>query len=738
MSERRHPYLKYLRIDRFGMLTDRSVGPFCPGLNIVFGENEAGKTTIAQFMGGVLFGWEEARGNRNTYKPDGAERAGSLLFEERAEDQHGSGASSKPRLELRRVRNVDGLQGSEDLVSDIDRDTFRTMFSLSGDELRSLRNAGDMTARLLTAGSGTSASPAQALTEVEDRLATYTSRAAAAEHSITRLAAERAQVREELARASRTADRLRSQDREFHALESQRRALAQRIEAVNAKMDTLAACRSGLGKIEAEESSLLSELGHLHEEERRAVADRRSRELVAGRRLARLSESEDRALYARLDLLDEKAGALAHAADTARSAANASSAVYEAMQEAAAEKAEGTASARHQRHLQIGALALMCALLELLGVPLFVDGYGAHSLAYASLGLVMIVVGLMLAVAAAVLALRPDRRGEQEKARREAAHQAMLQDAKKLEAAEQDQAAFAEEVALALDEMGLSEADGMLSQARALLDQAREIRVQMAADQQKQQAASKRVTEVETRLEALAAQRKRLLLRSGLGEEASPADFDHAYARLSKKRAALSDQTEAMNRRWGELSQELSQARSASDFAELKMRLQNLNTRIADSTRDFARLLMAKHLLESAISEYNAKSQPEVYAFASRLLSLMTEGRWTRVELTGDGGLRVIDAEAVSRTPQLLSLGTCQQLFLALRIALLIGSPNVGRAVPVLADDILVNFDAARRRGAAAALAELARTRQVILFTCHEEVVRVLREADGNAAVIEI
>ena len=63
---------------------------------------------------------------------------------------------------------------------------------------------------------------------------------------------------------------------------------------------------------------------------------------------------------------------------------------------------------------------------------------------------------------------------------------------------------------------------------------------------------------------------------------------------------------------------------------------------------------------------------------------------------------------------------------------------NVGRAIPILADDILVNFDASRRRGAARALTELAASRQVILFTCHEEIVAALQAADPQATIVEL
>lgn len=69
-------YLRSIHLERFGRFHDTVVGPFGDRMNIVLGANEAGKTTVASFVGGVLFGWEEARGNRNTYKPRGpSERA---------------------------------------------------------------------------------------------------------------------------------------------------------------------------------------------------------------------------------------------------------------------------------------------------------------------------------------------------------------------------------------------------------------------------------------------------------------------------------------------------------------------------------------------------------------------------------------------------------------------------------------------------------------------------------------
>ena len=318
-------FLEYLRIERFGSMSCRNVGPLSRGLNVVFGENEAGKTTLASFIDGVMFGWEEARGAKNTYKPDGAERVGSLLFAGREE-----GGAPK---ELRRVRNADGAQGDSELLDDIDRDTYRTMFSLTSDELLALKGAQDMTARFLTAGAGSQTSPAGVLSELRARAAAFTSRAASARESLVNLTIRRDELQREVEQATREADLLREEARELHDLETVRASLNARVESVQAELDELAACRSEVGKIDAELASLQGEVDRLHDDERRAVADRRSRERAIGRKLANMSGAEDRALRERIDALIDAEAKAGHRLESARDAHRSASATYAALEE---------------------------------------------------------------------------------------------------------------------------------------------------------------------------------------------------------------------------------------------------------------------------------------------------------------------------------------------------------------------------------------------------------------------
>lgn len=773
----RSSFLERINIVSFGAFSGKVVGPFTPGLNVVFGRNEAGKTTLASFVGGVLFGWEDARGSRNTYKPVNAERAGSLFFavpcaEDVADGDGGFGKTPGPgegcgadehlgtgedgvlgtklgvgqgyggvgdadEIELSRVRNADGLQGDASIVADIDKETFQTMFALTSDELRSLRNTTDMTAKLLTAGSGTGASPSHALAKIEELLTGYTSRAAGADCSLVRLEAEQDELRARLAIASEEAERFKREDKEFRDLTPQRDEMMARLDALNADIEALTAHRAQVEKLDGEIAETRDRVTSLVDEEQQlaiARGDRRDDDLAP---LMDLAAGDERALRDRIDALASEEAKCEHAVDLAQDNFATSKAAFEALVEAEdAEEVEGRA--RRQRSVQVALSILLPLVFMVAGVPLFIHGREIASLSFTALGVGLVVFAVVITLAALVMLFRPDKAADAKEARKQDAHWIMLQDKKKLEACLQSRAAFQERARNQLGAAGLGSALGSLRQSRALLDEAREARAEERLFQQRQQALVSRRTALEDSLDEAQRQRDAIFERVLPHGERTVDAIDTLLAQKVRQRSGLLEASEALNRRYGELKQELAQAVNLREFDELKLHYEQACTRQEECAREYARLLLAKRMLESAIGAWESKSQPEVYRQASRLLALMTDGRWTKVSMTEEGRLRVIDAVKNAHDPLHLSLGTCQQLYLALRIALLMTADNVGRSVPILADDILVNFDSARRAGAAQAIAELSRVRQVVLLTCHEEIVETMREADPTLNEIEL
>ena len=535
--------------------------------------------------------------------------------------------------------------------------------------------------------------------------------------------------------AAEEAERFKRQDKEFRELEPQRNELLARLDALNTSIETLTVQRSNIEKLDHKIDSLTDQVASLCDEEdvlvtTHCAADRSVSELVE------LPASEERALRDQIDSLAVDEAKCEHAVDLAQDNFATSKAAYEALLETDDERAQRE-RARRQRSVQVGLSIALPLMFVCTGLPLFIHGREITSLSFTALGIGLVVFAIMLALAAMVMLFRPNKEEDAKEARKQDAQWVMLQDKKKLEACLESQAAFRNRARAQLDAAGLAEAQGSLRRSRTLLDEAKDARAENNLFQQRLQALVSRRSALEESLASAKRQRRRLYERIDLRAERTLDAVDEAIAQKSQQRMGLMEASEASTAATASSSRAFP-CPAPARLDEYKLLYQQIRTRQDESAQDYARLLLARRMLESAIATWESKSQPEVYRQASRLLSLMTDGRWTKVSLTAEGRLQVTDAVKTTRDPGHLSLGTCQQLYLALRIALLMTADNVGRAVPILADDILVNFDTSRRSGAARALAELARMRQVILFTCHEEVVEALREADPTLNEVEL
>ena len=84
-----------------------------------------------------------------------------------------------------------------------------------------------------------------------------------------------------------------------------------------------------------------------------------------------------------------------------------------------------------------------------------------------------------------------------------------------------------------------------------------------------------------------------------------------------------------------------------------------------------------------------------------------------------------------------LSRSTHEQLFLALRFRLILELGQRTECLPVIVDEALVNFDPARGTKAVGSFIELAKTNQVLVFTCHPQIVEWFVDAAGKRGVGE-
>ncbi|TVP57426.1 MAG: hypothetical protein EA351_05855 [Gemmatimonadales bacterium] len=164
------------------------------------------------------------------------------------------------------------------------------------------------------------------------------------------------------------------------------------------------------------------------------------------------------------------------------------------------------------------------------------------------------------------------------------------------------------------------------------------------------------------------------------------------------------------------------------------LRLQEERTEVREE-RDRLRILA--RIVKTAEREFRETHQPKLIRRAETYLGRITGGRYTNLIL---GDEETPDA-LLLRAPHLpdalpvgepISTGTREQVFLALRLAVLELIEGDGEPLPLILDEALVNWDPERRGWALELLAELSRERQIFLFTCHAPMAREV-EARGGA-----
>ena len=134
--------------------------------------------------------------------------------------------------------------------------------------------------------------------------------------------------------------------------------------------------------------------------------------------------------------------------------------------------------------------------------------------------------------------------------------------------------------------------------------------------------------------------------------------------------------------------------------------------------------------LERIREEYEQNRQPETLREASEYMSQLTGGKYTRIWTPLAHDILFVDtADGQSLSVQVLSRGTREQLFVSLRLALVAAYGRRGIHLPMILDDVFVNFDAGRTRTACAVLRDFAKQgHQLLVFTCHEHVWRMFQE----------
>ncbi len=181
---------------------------------------------------------------------------------------------------------------------------------------------------------------------------------------------------------------------------------------------------------------------------------------------------------------------------------------------------------------------------------------------------------------------------------------------------------------------------------------------------------------------------------------------------------------------------------SSNILSELRQEKSSLEEESSKLLENYLAYALAKSCIQNAKKKYEEEKQPELIKTASEIFSDITYGKWENITSSiEDNTLKINQKNHPPVTPDMLSQGTKEQLYLSLRLAYIKNAAKHKESLPLIMDDILVNFDTIRSSQTAKSLAKLIEEsqntqnpndlvydQQILFFTCHPHIATILKE----------
>jgi len=200
-----------------------------------------------------------------------------------------------------------------------------------------------------------------------------------------------------------------------------------------------------------------------------------------------------------------------------------------------------------------------------------------------------------------------------------------------------------------------------------------------------------------------------------------PGKNEEETIHLRVELVSIDEQLQQLFEKLGRIKQEILDLENDRRASSLKFERAQLADELNQSVDRWLALKASGQTVEKMRSRVERTCQPEILQHASEYLEKLTLGKyhniWTPL---GQRHLVVDDEKAESLKVEHLSKGTREQVFLAIRLAVMKDFADRGVELPMVLDDVVVNFDQLRTEAAVRSLLEFAEQgQQILMFTCH-------------------
>jgi len=262
--------------------------------------------------------------------------------------------------------------------------------------------------------------------------------------------------------------------------------------------------------------------------------------------------------------------------------------------------------------------------------------------------------------------------------------------------------------------------------------------VQSAGEARRRADLDRKVDELRERIGVLVDPENREAFQQQL-EQANEDALDQEFADAQRELSQIEAKRDEKLRELDRLEQNIQQADADGLAVRLQGKISSLEGEVSQALDRLAPMLIARHMLERAVDQFGQENIGEMMVTIGNLLKRMTQGRYIKVEQNPDDeSFVILSQDGTQRTAAQLSTGTREQLYLAIRLAYIQHYCDQAEPLPILMDDILVNFDDHRQNSTLEVLAELSPHVQIIMLTCHQALVDKVRLLGRRANILSI
>jgi uncharacterized protein YhaN len=216
----------------------------------------------------------------------------------------------------------------------------------------------------------------------------------------------------------------------------------------------------------------------------------------------------------------------------------------------------------------------------------------------------------------------------------------------------------------------------------------------------------------------------------------SPPEIDSKLQEMKDQLTELREKLDSDKEEIGEKRNEIQQLASSEVLLENQCKLESKKEQLNDYARDWVRAQIALFVLEKAISKYEDTRQPEVIKATQDIFANITDHAYPVIIKSAETNeIKIQDAARRSKSVVEMSRGTKEQLYFAMRLGLIKVYEIERESMPIIMDDILVNFDDDRGPSAIKELVKFAEDRQIIILTCHNNTLDLYRSLGAKEII---